>query len=348
VIRAVRLAAAVALATLGAGSSVVAQQPTVELSAATFQDSLGAAPVISVAARNLPLGAEPYVVTLEVSTHPAFLTVLHSAASDTTQTLFRLPRPLPERTKVYFRAQVRDRFGIIRAENISSFVTRSYVRIVGPEGPRDIAQPPQPRFVWSASPLTSPPGPWLFDLEVINTASGAVEFSAAGLSDTVFVAPASSPLQANTSYRWRVRARLASQPTLVATASSVGTFVIGSLGRVNLLYHPFPNPFPRGDLAAVCFWFDVAEPTMVDLEIRDGRNRLVRRIIAGESFARGQHGRVQDSLAAPTAPLPTTCNTRITWDGTDSRGRVVPPGAYYVHFRAGRHREVKKIVFTGR
>jgi hypothetical protein len=71
-----------------------------------------------------------------------------------------------------------------------------------------------------------------------------------------------------------------------------------------------PNPFARGTSVN----YELAQYGPVELTVHDVSGRLVRRIESGPR-QRGFHG--------------------VRWDGTDSRGHVVPSGVYFVRFSAG-------------
>ena len=130
--------------------------------------------------------------------------------------------------------------------------------------------------MWHSAAATAPPGPWRYDLTVTNVATGAT-LTARDLADTTFTPTAD--LQANTSYRWLVQARLESGDT--TRVASLATFVIVDEGTpaATLLYQNFPNPFPATTAAGVaavgssagvgatCLWFDLAHPSLVTLRI---------------------------------------------------------------------------------
>jgi hypothetical protein len=223
---------------------------------------------------------------------------------------------------------------------------RSWLRLVSPNRLTNTLFTRQPQFVWSSASLTLPPGPWTFDLSIINVGTGQVDFFVPlGVSDTALVFP--QPLEANTSYKWRVRARASnSAANDDVTVTSQGTFVIQSADQPTstIFYQNFPNPFPNERSAATCFWFDLAERATVRLTIYDLRLREVKNIIPGalgSSLPAGAYGR------RPSDPT-QQCDNRIVWDGTDDRGRVVPRGVYIARFQAGGVNETKKILFLGR
>jgi hypothetical protein len=59
------------------------------------------------------------------------------------------------------------------------------------------------------------------------------------------------------------------------------------------------------------------------------------------AFPKGRWGR-------PQVGVPSGCDDRFSWDGTDDRNRIVPPGAYMVLLTAGSRVFRKKVVFQGR
>jgi hypothetical protein len=202
----------------------------------------------------------------------------------------------------------------------------------------------RPRFLWTSARITSPPGPWEYEVRITSVASGLPVIVTA-LAETTYVPP--TPLESNSSYRWSVRARLAQgAPADSIVVASRGTFVISpfTTPRVTLLYQNFPNPFPAGDRTTTCIWFDLRALSTVTLEIYDLRGRLVRRLLpSGQPDALmppGRYGR------APGGG-DTGCDPRTTWDGSASDGRQVPAGIYLVRLRAGGVEAVKKIVFRG-
>jgi aminopeptidase N len=77
-----------------------------------------------------------------------------------------------------------------------------------------------------------------------------------------------------------------------------------------LLLHSSPNPF-AGETRIV---FDLPQPARVAVTIHDAGGRRVASLLAGER------------PAGPAA---------IVWNGTDVRGRPVPPGRYFARVTAG-------------
>lgn len=107
-------------------------------------------------------------------------------------------------------------------------------------------------------------------------------------------------------------AALAGNPAVDAPAVSPGPTVFA-------LRVPRPNPFR--DLATIAF--DVPAAGRASVSIHDVTGRLVRRIVDGE-VAAGSH--------------------RAEWTGTDTSGRSVSPGVYFVRMDAGSFRAVRRVV----
>ncbi len=85
------------------------------------------------------------------------------------------------------------------------------------------------------------------------------------------------------------------------------------------LFQNVPNPFNPSTTIA----FEVPEPAMVSLSIFDVRGRTVRTLFEGMATA-GRH--------------------RITWDGTDEAGGIVPSGVYLSCLTTEGRRTVRKML----
>jgi hypothetical protein len=167
-----------------------------------------------------------------------------------------------------------------------------------------------------------------------------------GIIDTVFTWPVD--LDANTSYQWKVVARLPNGlPSDSGFAVGASTFTIEPTDAVvrTLLYQNFPNPFPAPSSATTCFWFDLRIGTHVELTILDLRGHHVKTMIPGvlpSELGSGRYGRLN-------ALESSGCDPALAWDGTADNGRLVPAGVYLVRFKAdGEGETVKKIIFLGR
>jgi len=314
----------------------------------TVSDSISPAPSIEVQGTPVPVGSQPSSVTLELSREPLFRAPFLVRSAAGAAATFGVDSLLPERTKIYFRARVIDAAGIVREQKVDSFPVRSWLRLVDPIAQsNNVVFSSRPLFVWSSPSITLPPGPWQYLIEIINTRTGAVD-RANPVNDTSFVP--STPLDACTSYKWRVTARAPNGPASdQVTISAPGTFVIQSAEcpSLTLFYQNFPNPFGRGALSnSTCFWFDLAHRSTVTLTIYDIRLHEVRKIVpsttAGGPAAQldsGAYGRQLNSLSG--------CDPSFSWDGTDDQKRSVPPGVYIAVFVADGVRSSKKILFKG-
>jgi hypothetical protein len=330
-----------------AGAGVLRAQSLSLFVSGVVADSTSPAPSMTLTAVGLDRFAGPFTFTLELSLEPAFRTPFYVNATENPNAAFRLDSLLTEHERVYFRARAIDVNGLIVAQDVASHPVRSWLRLIDPA--RAVGTPlttRTPRFVWSSPAITVPPGLWTYDLSVINSATGRVEFQAPGLQDTSYVFPDS--LQSSTSYRWQVRARTQNGPqSQQVTVTSAGTFVITSSDQptFTLFYQNFPNPFGRGARAATtCFWFDLAHASAVSLTIYDVRLRKVRSIVPGPAGSGrlpvGAYGRQNVSEQ-------TGCDDRFAWDGRDDTGRFVPVGVYYAVFVGDGVRQTVKILYKG-
>lgn len=254
-------------------------------------------------------------------------------------------RALPSGGVVYMRAVVEVGIQVGVSDAVGPRTVPSWVELVSPASPQgDILDTRQPTFQWRSPRVDTGPGPWRYDLEVLS--NGLPVFGASNIPDTVFRVP--TALQSNSSYRWRVTARLA-ESSLRVSRESPGSFVIVDppLPTATLFYQNFPNPFPSPASFTTCFWFDIASPgAEVSLEILDLRGSPVQTVIPAadgqREFPAGRYGR-------GIVGSGNNCDNRFIWDGTARDGRPVPPGVYLARFRAGSSKPViRRILFRGR
>ena len=287
--------------------------------------------------------ADPVVaVSVQLSRRIDFAEVLYEESAPGSAAEITVDRVLPEATPVFWRASAQLSSG---AEAFSQptgpRVTARWVELIFPGPAGSIVQSTRPTFVWRAAQVATPPGPWFYDLAIIDPSNRVIEVRS--LTDTTFTPL--TELEANTSYRWSVTARLSTGEA--RRVESGATFVIVSPTEPlsTLLYQNFPNPFPNAQTHATCIWLDVRALTPVFLEVYDLRGNLVRHILPGERSSSflpaGRYGR-----AAPGSG--TSCDERFSWDGTTDGGTVVPPGVYLLRLRADGTNQVRKIVFRGR
>jgi hypothetical protein len=305
-------------------------------------DSMAPAPNMTVTA--VPARAATYAVTLEMSTEAAFARPFYISSADGLFGTFAIDSLLPEKARIFMRVRLFED-GIIVAEQRQQHVVQAWVRLIEPLQ-QDLAnvRTRTPRFIWQSPAITLPPGPWQYELTVSETRTGT-RTVLANVTDTSFVVSDSS-LQANTSYRWQIRARAANSRGVgeVVTRSS-GTFVITTAEKptATIFYQNFPNPFGRGErVQTTCFWFDLGEASTVRLTIYNLRLQRVRRMVPGPlgpgPFAAGAYGR-----GDPTNQ--TGCDDRLSWDGRDDDGRLVPTGVYVAEFMANGVRTTRKVYF---
>jgi len=289
-------------------------------------------PAVTVRASGFGAAA-PFRVSLQASTTIDFASVVLDTSFVSTDSVYlvQITRPLPSDANVYLRAIVEPTVGfrtlsaVFGPKRVPSWLT-----LVTPNSANgDIFDIRRPLFVWRSAPVVAATGGWTYELEIMS--QGRTEVAAGGVRDTTFRPPTN--LQANTSYRWNVRATLRTGATVRIV--SAGSFLIidPPLPTTTIFYQNFPNPFPSATSFTTCFWFDLGEPGgRVSIDVLDARGNFVRSVLspsdAATSFAPGRYGR-----GAPGAG--SNCDNRFVWDGTDSDGRVVAPGVYLVRFGVG-------------
>jgi hypothetical protein len=294
------------------------------------------------------VGAQlPLQVTVQVTTTPDFSSLLVDSTFTTSDTVFTLQiaRALPSEALVYWRARVRTADGVLlTSPALGPRQIPTWLQLITPNSiTGNSFDTRRPLLVWRSAPVAAATGPWRYDVEI--TSGGRSEIAVSGLTDTLFRPPVD--LQANTSYRWSVRAALRSGEFV--RVSSQGSFVITDppLPTTTLLYQNFPNPFPSAAAFATCFWFDVGAPgATISLDITDLRGTVVRSLIPGPDgvsrFDPGRYGR-------GVAGAQSNCDNRFVWDGTATDGRTVAPGVYLARFRSSDGAvNIRRIVFLGR
>lgn len=310
-------------------------------------DTIPAAPRLFAQTSGIVDSLRPVTLQLDIARDPGFSNLVYSTSRQGDTATFLLPRLLPANGTYYFRLRGVAASGRRFSEEVSAPKTVGpWLTLVSPNGFNNVSVSTlRPTFTWRATPVTGPPGPWVFSLSVVNAATGVVEFFTQYLGDTTYTLPA-DVLQAQTSYTWNVVGQLPNgSPLDTAYAQSNATFVILGTARTTLLYQNFPNPFPTASSSVTCIWFDLAKSDRVSLRIYDLRGNPVKTIVPGPeqgaSLAAGEYGRNLDQGQSG-------CDPHFEWDGTDAAGRVVPPGIYFVRLRANGKDLVKKIVFLGR
>jgi hypothetical protein len=304
-----------------------------------------AAPRIDVRATGF-VAPSPLRIRLRLSLSSDIGLILYDSTKTGSDVSFLTTQLLPENRDIFAEVTVFDQFGA---------TLRTVVQLAGHTGPRlQLLDPDgttgvsvgtqQPRFAWRSAPITTPPGPWVYELFITNVAT-QVTRSRAGIIDTVYQYP--DTLEANTSYRWHVVARplngLASDSAVVSSRSS---FVIAPSDQpiTTLLYQNFPNPFPAPSSQTTCVWFDLRRAAEVRLMIYDLRGNPVRTMVpsaaVGGTLPAGRYGRLSQLEG-------TGCDPHFAWDGVADNGQPVPAGIYLVRLRADGYDSMKKIVFRG-
>ena len=306
-----------------------------------------AAPQFYVRAINFDPATAPRRVRVRMALDQGFGLVVYDSTISGDEPRFGTVKLLPENRDIFVEASVVDRNGIaIGTARTLGGHTGPRLRIVSPRGTSDVNfLSRRPSFHWSSAPVSLPPGPWVYELSLTETAT-QITRSQLGIMDSVYTYP--EDLDANTSYRWKVIARLPNGlPVDSAVAVGPSTFTIEPSDAVvkTLLYQNFPNPFPAASSASTCFWFDLRTATHVELTILDIRGHLIKTMIPGvlsSQLTRGRYGRLRDLTSSG-------CDPTLAWDGTADNGRVVPAGVYLLRVRAdGEAESVKKILFLGR
>jgi hypothetical protein len=288
----------------------------------------------------------PMALTLQISDRADFAGQLlyEETQQGVDSARFMPTRLLPQRTTIYWRARARTARGSdIFTESVGPRMSATWITLVSPNAAGGvILAGRRPSFVWSAAQISTPPGPWTFHLAIDNTA-GRQAFRFPSLRDTTFVLGVD--LDANTSYRWSITGVTRGGDSTTVAGSS---FVIIESGvpTLTLLYQNFPNPFPSATVATTCIWFDLHQPSSVQLDILSLRGHPVRRLLPTLGLAgtipAGRYGRGTPGSGT------SGCDQRMVWDGRDADGKLVPPGVYLIRLRARGFEAFKKAVYRGR
>jgi len=200
----------------------------------------------------------------------------------------------------------------------------------------------QPTFIWDPALVSTPPGPFTYDLRVQRVATGLFDIIALGLTDTTY--ELTQPLERNTAYRWILTVHAGADTSILRSQGSILVVDLG-MPTATLLYQNFPNPFPAGGRDSTCLWFDVAIAGNVELDILDLRGNRVRRFVPGPDFpgvlGPGRYGRADPGTGG-------ICDPRLMWDGRSDDGQLLPAGVYLAKLKAPGLLVFKRIVFRGK
>jgi hypothetical protein len=288
----------------------------------------------------VPTSAVPVTYRLRIAHDSAFGTPLVDRL--TTATSFTPDQAL-KAGKVFWRVEATAASGETATSGIiGAVIVPSWATLTALSNPAGmVIDTAQPRFTWRPAQVSSPPGPLTFDFEIQRVATGSIDFTAAGLTDTIFDLP--QPLERNTAYRWLLVVHAGTDTSIVR---SQGSFLVVDLGMptATLLYQNFPNPFPAAGRDSTCIWFDLAIAGNVELDILDLRGNRVRRFVPGPDFpgvlAPGRYGRGSAGGGI--------CDPRLMWDGRADDGHPLPAGVYLAKLKAPGLLVFKRIVYRGR
>jgi subtilisin family serine protease len=258
----------------------------------------------------------------------------------TTDPPFTLPRALPAGSRVFWSVTATGSTGGVGFTPVQAGLTvPQWVRLLTFDDPVGVAtNDTQPEFAWAPADVASPPGPFTYDLTVRRASTGEIIFRINGLSTTTFRVPA--PLDKNTPLRWSLVAH-AGPDSFVAQSRGVFLVLDQSAPVTTLLFQNFPNPFPQpgSTIGGTCFWFDVATPGPVRLEILDLSGRLVRVLFDDPALPAGRYGRQEGTGGS--------CDPRLSWNGVADNGAPVPAGVYLYKLKAPGTQVVRRLVYRG-
>lgn len=228
---------------------------------------------------------------------------------------------------------------------VAPFTTPAWVELVDFNTPSEATtRERRPTFRWKSPNVTTPPGPFTYRVEIIRTRTGTVEIADSNLTAMSFTPP--RDLEVNTSYGWRVTARLGSDSTV--TESAISFLIIDDdVPSITLLLQNFPNPFPNPaatGASTTCIWFDLATSGTVSLAILDLRGHVVRTLFP----ASGTDGRLEAGrYGRPPVPVAGSCDPDFAWDGRANDGTQAPRGVYIARLMTPDGAFHKRIVYLG-
>jgi hypothetical protein len=172
----------------------------------------------------------------------------------------------------------------------------------------------QPLFTWSPVAITSPPGPFSYDLFVRRSTSQIETFSAGGLTDTTFRLP--QPLERNATYRWELVVHAAADTSRVSTPAP---FVVLDASRrpPRCCIRTSPTRSPRRP----------APPHLVRPRVRvDGLARVLdlRGGVVAACCPAPISRRAAGRPVQARGPAAGLCDPRFAWDGRADDGRWLP------------------------
>ncbi len=287
----------------------------------------------------------PLQIELQVATASDFSALFADTTVSGTSAAIVIPRLLQQKNNIWWRARIRTAQGAnVVTDAVGPRQTSNWLTLISPNGLNgSTVDTILPTFVWTAVATHPPVGVWNFQL-VVSRRSDAFPVITAGITfpDTSYTG---FPLETNTSYLWTVTARLSTGDSI--KVQSFSTFVIQSANAplATILYQNFPDPFPNARITTTCIWFDLKNQSNVRIDILDLHGSHVAKITPGRGlgpiYPPGQYGRA-------SVGTDSGCDDRLTWDGRDDSGRMVPPGVYLIRFVGDGITSTKKLLFKGK
>jgi hypothetical protein len=342
-----RLAAAAAAAVLLASLPLGAQtNGSVSLTGPPGNPLRQGTPRFTIATSGFSTPEMPLRLTLQITTQSDFSgpLLVDTTIAGVTGADIVLPRLLPERINIWWRARVVTALGqpvLTNAEGPRT--TATWLTLLSPNNPNgSTVDSKHPTFLWSSAGVLPPVQPWNYEIIISQSLDGAIVLQSI-TTDTVFTS--FLELESNTPYRWSVIGKLSTGDSV--KVNSFATFVIldPNAPVATVLYLPFPNPFPNDRVAATCIWFDLRALSEVKLDVLDIRGNHVAKILPGRGlgplFPPSRYGRA-------AVGSDSGCDDRLTWDGRDDSGRTVPMGVYLIRFRGDGVTLTHKVLWKGR
>ena len=337
------------LVALQFAAAAMLQAQSVDVVPPTGSPLRTATPQFTVRAAGFGTSA-PYTIVLQIAANTDFtngLLVDTTLTSSNAVTDVQVRTILPSDATIFWRATVSTPDGKQATSPVGGpRRLLPWLTLLTPNSPSgDILSTRRPLFAWRVPTIVPAVGTWRFDFELVETGDNRIFLQATVAVDTTFIPPID--LQANTSYRWSVRATAPNGESVNATSVASFLIVDPALPTTTILYQNFPNPFPTPNAFATCFWFDVGEPgARISLDVLDLRGNLIRTIIPGDDrivdFLPGRYGRGIPGLG-------NNCDNRFVWNGTANDGRTVAAGAYLMRFKVNNGAPTyRTIIFKGR
>jgi hypothetical protein len=306
-------------------------------------------PRFTISTSGFTSAQQPVQLRLQVSLASDFSAPLFADTTVTgTNAQVVIPRLLPPQVTVWWRVVARpSQGGTVSSPIDGPHRTSAWVTLLAPNLPNGTTvTTTKPTFVWSGVAIYPPVAGWQYRLVISRKQDGFPALTNTSL-DTSYTAL--TDLESNTPYFWSVTATAGTGDSVRVVSSA--SFVIQSANAplTTVMYQGFPTPFPTAQVPFTCFWFDLRAQSDVSIEVLDLRGNHVARILPGRGVGNGPGGTLPAGRYGRTPVNGTSnCDSRISWDGTDDRGRAVPKGVYLVKFTGDNVQMIHKVVFRGK